>query len=378
MPNPYGIEQVDVPGMLMAYRTARQDRANDLMQGMRMRQLEAGLNHTQMVLNISRQFADRFRGGGGGGPPAPVAAYDASPTGSASDSIGSAYSAPPLSPSSDAPSAAPIKADLAPTSSASPLGAPTFAPGHPSAPGHSSLLTRPRSFLNDNSDLLAQLSVIEPEHAKGVVDAFGTMDKAKLEASSARNSAIGLAAEQLLHVPAEQRAQVLRDEIGPDLLRHGVSQGMIADAAADLSDAKLTSYVQQTRDIEKVIEAHRLDRNTDSEIAYRKDEIGVRRDANAITERNNIRTNSTSAENNIRSTDTSRANNTATNATSAANNLRTTDTSAANNVRSTTTSASNAQIRGRRGRAGGGGAPPIAVMPNGQKMTVRNGQWVPM
>jgi hypothetical protein len=86
----------------------------------------------------------------------------------------------------------------------------------------------------------------------------------------------------------------------------------------------------------------------------------ARQAATAQSNTNNIRSTSTSSNNNVRSTSTSTANNIRSNQTSAANNALTNQThlQTARHVRPM-------------------GNEPIAVGPNGEKMVVRNGQWVP-
>lgn len=321
MPNPYGITQVDVPGIIASYRQGRQDRINAMLENTKLQQMETSLNHTKAILDISRQLAGNM----GAGARAAVSAYGG-PQGGAQDAAAPdpVGSAPPVAPvgmagAYGAPSTAPTPdvsgplGSVAATLNVLPSDAPRPALTAPVAPARpvrdpslSAMPADPPSRLTDNAGLLSQLAVLDPAHATALTDAFSKMDKAGVDAAHSRTQAIGLAADQLLSVPAERRPQLLH-EMAPDLVRMGVPADVLESAG--LTDDHLRFYVQQSRDIEKVIEAHRLDRNTDSEIQYRNDEIGVRRDANAINERNNIRTTSTSSANNVRSTGTSAANN---------------------------------------------------------------------
>jgi hypothetical protein len=325
MANPYGIEQVDVPGILAAYDTGRARRVAILSEQMHMRQMEASLNHSNAILDISRRLAGNI----GGGAQSAVSAYGSSPADpstppaastpippSPASALASAYdSAPPVAAPSPSGPLGSVASSInalpsdAPAGRASAGRAPALAaPGltAPTVPATSLIAPDPVSRVQSNAGLLSQLAVLDPQHATSLTDALSKMDKAEVDSVHDRNQALGLVAEQLLGMPLAQRAEALR-ELGPDLVAKGLPAHMLE--GADLSDTKLQYYVQEARDIEHVIESHRQDRNTDSEIQRRNSETAIGWDRNRIDEANNVRTTDTSAANNIRTTGTSAANN---------------------------------------------------------------------
>jgi hypothetical protein len=178
----------------------------------------------------------------------------------------------------------------------------------------------------------------------------------------------------IMSAPPEQR-DALWQEYRPQLEEAGITA--LPQSWSPEVEQQAAARIRLGMKVVDTIKADQEARKITSEIQYRHDEIGVRRDANAITERNNIRTNATSRDNNVRTTSTSRSNNAATVAASRDNNIRSTTTSASNNARTTATSAANAQLRGR-GRRGGGGASngAVAQLPDGRHIVVRNGAWV--
>lgn len=405
MANPYGIEQVDVPGILAAYDTARARRVAILSEQMHMRQMEASLNHSNAILDISRKLAGNI----GGGAQAAVSAYGSSPADastptaastpippSPASSLASAYdSTPPVA----APSPSGPLGSVASSLDALPSDAPAArapvgrAPASPSltastVPATSLIAPDPVSRVQSNAGLLSQLAVLDPQHATSLTDALGKMDKAEVDSVHERNQTLGLAADQLLRIPFAQRAEALR-ELGPDLVAKGLPAHMLE--GADLSDTKLQYYVQEARDIEHVIESHRLDRNTDSEIQRRSDETAIGRERNAIDERNNIRTNATSSANNVRTTGTSAANSErSTNASMANNNNRPAAVGVdatghtvivyPNNRVVQTTGIRPVSAAARRGRLGGGAGGSFegatATGAGGHKLVVHGGRWV--
>lgn len=401
MPNPYGIEQVDVPGMINAYRLGQSDRIDMLTKNLHLRQMDATLNHQRAILAISQQLAGNLGAGNAGsrvvgayGAPGPASAPDdpaSAPDNAPASTMGGAYSAPALpggAYGTSPPATAPASVSTLPPAPGGSLTAPTIAPRGPSG---SWLATDPPSRVTANASLLGQLSVLDPAHADALLGAFGKMDKAGVDAVHSRNNAVALAADQLMRVPLAQRAQMLRDTIGPELARMGVPADVLDGAHADLSDAKLQFYVQQAREIEKVIDAHRADRNVDSEIQRRQDETAIGQERNRIDEGNNIRTNATSSANNIRSTGTSAANSQRSTAASRYNRDHTpaaTVIAGSGNMATvypdghvvTMRDARPVSTARGRGRAGGGApvAPEgtVAMGPGGHTIVKRNGQWL--
>jgi hypothetical protein len=225
MANPYGIEQVDIPGVLAAYDTARQRRVQAMLTERQIKREDAQLEREHNMLSIMA----KVRG--------PGSAPNAAITASASQS--------PI-----APATAPPDAAVASTGSA-PAPAPVVALAAPTVPSSAPAAT-PQSWIEQNQDVIRQLVAVDPDTAFKLSTSLQQMDDAQLKRVQQHNTAVATAAHHLRSLPLEQRAAE-RDRLAPDLVAQGVNQQEIA--RADMSDHGLDWLIDRGRDFEKVLEA---------------------------------------------------------------------------------------------------------------------------
>lgn len=253
---PYGIEQVDVPGALGVFETAR---SNRIRQMLLRRQIAAADFELETHRGV-RAALGRFTGD----PTAPAPAapgYLAAPSG--------APDAAPWGMGRDAsPTADPASTGAAGAGGmASAIGRYDEPAADPAAlPGAMPQATAPTDPLVGNREaLFRSLLALDPAQASEVAQAFDRMDDTQFQASERRNQILGRAAEHLLELPeAERSAEFQR--IAPDLIERG---GITARQLAgfELTEQNLGHVLSQARDIEKIIESRRADRRLDHDIA---------------------------------------------------------------------------------------------------------------
>lgn len=203
MPNPYGMTEVDIPGILAQFEQ-RNDR--------RMQQLLAQRQMTQMDQQIERENKtaaawSKFLGPQGG--------------------VGGAYGQP---------------------------GAPQTpeAPGGSQAPPEASQAADYDPWTDDaaQAELVQSLAVVAPEDAMKIREAFSQHTEAERKQAAENWARIGQTALQLRQLPPQERAAELQRQT-PMLVSLGIAPEMLAQV--DLSDRGLESYVEHARDIEQVI-----------------------------------------------------------------------------------------------------------------------------
>jgi hypothetical protein len=233
MANPYGIEQVDVPGLLSAYDAGRQRRVEMMLRQRMMEREDLQLEREHALHNA---YA-KIRPPGSGGTAA-VNAYGAASTPPPSPAdAATAPSAASVGPS--APATAPVAAATAPVT------APTL-PGGPPAPG-----TVPATWSEANQGVIGQMMAIDPEHAAQLSTTFRQMDDAQLAQVKRRNDAIAHVALGLKALPEAERAAELQRRAQTDLIPYGVDPASLT--RADLSDRGLDQHIGEARDIEAII-----------------------------------------------------------------------------------------------------------------------------
>lgn len=213
---PYGITQVDVPGVLGVYQAAQENRIRQMLLK---RQVDKEEREAKTQTGI-RDALSRYSGRKGAETAPQPEQGDAGTLRSRigmSDPV-SAYGAPPATPQ----------------------------------PAASTPATQRRPTAADREELFGSLLALDPQTAGQVMDAFGKMDKAQAESAAQRSAVLGRGAQHLMSVPREQRAAELQ-RIAPDLLQAGISQDKIA-GFDPTDDNALSFIVNQSRDIEKIIE----------------------------------------------------------------------------------------------------------------------------
>jgi hypothetical protein len=238
MANPYGIEQVDVPGILAAYDTGRQRRVQAMLMQRQVEREDLQLERE----NALRMVYAKIRAPGSGGAAA-VNAYGAStsPAGAAT-----APSDAPAAPTAPPPVSAPVAAP------AGPMTAPTLPPGPATAPG-----TVPATWSEANQGVVGQLMTVNPEQAVQLSQHFRSMDDAKLAEVKRRNDAIAHVALGLKSLPEAERAAELQRRAPFDLIPYGIDPASLT--SADLSDRGLDQHIGEARDIENIIKDARPD-----------------------------------------------------------------------------------------------------------------------
>jgi hypothetical protein len=202
MAGPYGITQVDVPGILGAYQNAQQAR----MQQMHMQRQEtrAAAEDERRIKRegiVSRIFSPQSKGGdpaSGGTAPAQVGATQAGPPGQLVD-----------------PAQLPPRTD----------------------------------GLALNPDALRELYAVDPDTAKQVQDMVYTANKQQFEAMQRNGEAMATVAWRLKQMPQEDRAAEVQ-AWAPQLQQMGLTPEMLA--RADLSDAGLERYYIAGRKLSEV------------------------------------------------------------------------------------------------------------------------------
>lgn len=204
--NPYGIQQVDVPGLLSVYQGARQARAQEMLAK---KQQEAAERQADREQKFSGILAKWTQGGG----------------------VGGAFGGQQAQPSGGAATAAQA------------FGQPSAAP--------QPAMQQPRNNFRLSPETMSQLIAVDPNEAAKVFEAFSKMDTAQHEASQRVNDTLGRAAQHLLTIPEDERqAEIQR--IAPILMEQGIDEAMISQFAP--TERNLQFLIAQSRDIEKLRE----------------------------------------------------------------------------------------------------------------------------
>jgi len=197
--NPYGIQQVDVPGLLSVYQNAQQARSQQMLARKKQEAADKQADRDQRFSEILAKGMGGAANAFGGQP---------QPTGGA-------------------------------------VGA-TEAFGQPPAPA-----APQRTNFQLNPETMSQLIAIDANEATKVFQAFSQMNNAQHEASKQVNDTLGRAAQHLLSIPEpERQAEIQR--IAPMLMQQGIDEAMITQFAP--TERNLQFLVAQSRDIEKLRE----------------------------------------------------------------------------------------------------------------------------
>ena len=215
--NPYGIEQVDVPGLLAVYQGAQDRRAQQMLMK---RQQEAAEKQADRDQRFGEILA-KGMGAAYGSPQAPQGG------------MGGVYGGGSLVATPEQMSQqSSLEAEFAGR-------APVYAQD-----------SRPTNF-QLSPETMAQLIALDPKQATEIIGAFKGMNEAQHAASQQVNETLGRTAQYLLGVPEAERAAEIQ-RIAPELMRHGINEQQITQFAP--TDRNLQYMVAQARDIEKLRE----------------------------------------------------------------------------------------------------------------------------
>jgi hypothetical protein len=226
MANPFGIEQVDVPGILGIYQGAQDRRVNQMLlqRKMAMEDRELAKHDTISSIWKNYQVPGQSKGGDPSSPapaatplPAPVAALAA---GSTPSPLAGAYAAP-SAPLADIPGViAGVGESGAPLEAAAPAAAPGATPspmGNLPPVNPASVTPEDQSFVQANEQSIRQLMGLDPEQGMQFLKYLQGQDSDKRAKIADAQDAIHTTAVALQNVPYPQRKAALLAQ-APDLL----------------------------------------------------------------------------------------------------------------------------------------------------------------
>lgn len=304
MANPYGIEQVDVPGLLGMHQGLKRQRIADLMAA---REYEIKAKEADRQDRKDQTLARIFMKGGdqsstGSAQTAPVTPA-APPAGYAPELPASAGQGAMLTADQAAATRqalgeeryqawkakngiteegelTPSQVDGADIEVAAPHPLDNHEMGQPLPPRTDGLTI--------DMDALRELYAIDPVQAGQIQKLVYDSDKQQLEKATARGEAMAVAASALRSLPEAQRQSEMQGRWGNYLAERGWPAELIS--RADLSDRGLETYYRQGRTLEKVISSaegerdYRLrvdNQNADNARADRADARASRGEARA-------------------------------------------------------------------------------------------------
>jgi hypothetical protein len=215
---PYGITQVDVPGIVGAYQQAKENRIRSLIL---QKQMEALDKQGKMDSAIQRVVSQAYAGGD---------ATDAAPAASGSTPTTSPAALPsPATTAAQAP-AQPAASATAPTAASTQFHVPSGA---------------------EREKLIGTLMAIDAPTAEKYIDLFAKMDKSQVDQFNQKNGQIMQLMGGLLQQSAQNRKAAIQ-QYAPDLQKLGYTPEQIANF--DPSDENLRSEMARHMDASKVAE----------------------------------------------------------------------------------------------------------------------------
>lgn len=224
--NPFGITQVDVPGLIGIYQGAQDRRVNQMLLQRKIALEDREIAKQEKLSQIYSNIRDPNQGGGGQAAPAGgvAGAYAPTPAG------------PPANLLASSPNAA--SAPSAPAGAAPVASAPIS------------------SWAVQNAGLVNQLMTIDPAQAAQIAAHFKSLDeagRAQLHQNAVDQAGL---AQELLGLPPGQR-EAARQHLAPMAVKFGLSPEQVASFPLD--DQSLHYAVNRTRDVEAVIKSTQPD-----------------------------------------------------------------------------------------------------------------------
>lgn len=236
---PYGIEQVDVPGVLGAYQSMQGNRIKMMTEQKQLEMLDRQASIQQAMMSMGKSFIDSLYGNGSGSP-------------SAASSGGSTPSSAPSGPSpsevSSAMATAPGVPSVGPITSAN-------AAGQAAAPSNgtmgSTLNLPPQSYVSKAAPYLSYMSVLNPDQSTAMAGVLGKMDEAQATQWKARNQAAVQEFAGLAQIPYEQRKVAIQQN-ADDLQRLGYTPQQIA--GFDPTDGNIRMEIAKHTDADHIMD----------------------------------------------------------------------------------------------------------------------------
>lgn len=218
MTNPYGITEVDVPGVIGAYEAAQNNRMRRMMVQQQIQAAERSADRDQQFQTAL--LSALGRGGGKGSSPASGAYGMPNPVTQTPQQYGEQFADGMASP----PAAAPAPA------------------------------AQPSQSFSLDPATAAQLIALDPEQGARIVTAFREMGSAQAERMQRSNLYLANAAQHILSLPQDQWAGEIQ-RITPDLISHGITQEQIAGFQPTRQN--LEYLVGQAMDVERLAQVAR-------------------------------------------------------------------------------------------------------------------------
>jgi len=245
MAGPFGIEQVDVPGILNLYQSTKDRRVNDMLLQRKIAAEDRQIAREETISKAYRnlQPPGQAKGGGQTTPAGGMAAAYAPQT---------AEAAPPASFDPNMPTGSPLSPATLPSQSAAPV-----APQQP-APAPQQPTQMPQGWYEANKGVVDQLMTVEPQQAFQLMTQLQGLDNAQIKKAEASASMMAQVAEHLHSFPEGPARQAEIARISPDLIAQGVPAEKIQ--GVDTSDKGLQWLFVHGTDLKTVIDREKDER----------------------------------------------------------------------------------------------------------------------
>lgn len=247
---PYGIEQVNVPGVLAGAQNMQMNRVEMMMEQKKLDMMDRQMSIQSSMMQAGKTFADGLYGNSGVTP--------ASTGSSGAQTAAASYGPSPqqataaMQTGGTPPSVGPITASNTAAVSAAGQTAPAQAGAPPqSGTMGGSLNMPPQSITSRAAPYLAQMSFLNPEAGEQMANVFSKMDDAQAAQWKARNTAAVQEFAGILQLPYEQRKAAIQANIG-DLQRLGYTPQQIA--GFDPTDGNIRMEIGKHTDADHVMD----------------------------------------------------------------------------------------------------------------------------
>lgn len=267
MANPYGIEQVNIPGLLGMHQQMKQQRLQDLYRTrefeMKQKEADRADKKDAVMARLFTQGSTQPKGGdqssGGVGavqtPSVPTASIQP-------PAMAPQPNAPqPSAQTIDPRGAAAMRESMGEQAyeawktrhgiveaGAAPVGGPEQ---EVALPALDQPLPPRTDGLTINHDALRELYAIDPKGAADIQKAVYDSDKQRLEQAQVKGEAMAVAATALRGIPEQERAANFQRNWAPYLLERGYAPQQLQQV--DLSDQSLSTFYRQGRALEKIV-----------------------------------------------------------------------------------------------------------------------------
>lgn len=273
MANPFGIEQVDVPGILGVYQGAQDRRVNQMLLQRKMAAEDRAIENQETISNIYKNLRDPSSAKGGG---------QSTPAGGLASAYAPSSPAPAATPPASFNPSMPTGSPLSPATfpQGAPQTSPALAPAQATAPAQ----TPPPGWYEANKPVVDQLMSVAPEKAFELMNQLKGMDDTQLKHIEVQAQTMAHVGEHLHSFPEGTARQAEVQRITPDLVASGIPLQKIQQV--DTSDKGLQWLVVQGTDLTKLW-AHEKDERdaVETERSHRANEataagnLGVREGA---------------------------------------------------------------------------------------------------